>query len=133
MSSWSPPQYDSDAEGMHPVLRTYAEPDVVQEESESAEIRADTPDPVTRAPRRKLRRLDSQQAVSRYATDMDGIDSDSNTEHHVEEAAHNVSHDSNVNINTAASSHSDSPCGSMSSQEAVSRFITEPNGDDDSE
>ena len=66
-------QYDSET-GMHPVLRTYFEPDAIHSEPSLCDSEYACPyvanveasENVTQRPSRSLRRMDSQAAVEEY-------------------------------------------------------------------
>ena len=129
--SSSAPHYDSDAGEMHPVLRTYDEPDVGFTDAESASQSGEQVPMLGQAPnkKRKLTRLSSQEAVDRYNI---GYESDSSSE---VMGASSSSVTCNIFVPADASASSTAaPHELMSSQDAVFRFCSEPSaGADDSE
>ena len=128
---WTPPEYDSDVE-IHPVLRTYSEPDVSETDSDSSSVVSSDhslpvasvqpePNTGTGAKRRKLTRMNSQEAVNSYVRDCDSSSDIDNLPEHTFSAV-----PSNVDTQAASSICPDVPL--MSSQEAVDRFVNESTG-----
>ena len=119
ISDWTPPEYDSEQDEIHPVLRTYSEPDVGETES-SGEDCAVVPFSVEESSlsTRSLRRMSSQEAVSSF---IRGTNRDSEHSDNTEPVNRNVGLD--VHVNNASSSSVARTLNRMNSQEAVERYL----------